>query len=269
MTIGVPCPNCGSATVDRFCAGCGQKRVKGRLDLAELLGDFFRAVVDVDHGVLRLLRDLALRPGTTYQDYLDGRRKRYVNAVFFLLLAEGAFVLLDAWLLRHRIALRTAELRALIPAPDLAADRFLNRLRAESVILQVDKYKYLLGIPLLTATTWPWYRAKYTLAEVAAFWILCLGFLTFVDLLGFPFRWLLPEHHDRVRWLFGWIAGLVALWHIMAFFGARSVGAVLKCVLIAAWLQLSMNLCFRAIWVLQGYDVSYDWMQVLRDSFGV
>jgi hypothetical protein len=99
------CRNCGRALGGGFCSDCGQKHSERVLTLGELFSDVIGEFITWDSKFLRSIRPLLFRPGFLTNEYLAGRRTRYILptrlyivisvVVFFLLLGLGP-VLADA-----------------------------------------------------------------------------------------------------------------------------------------------------------------------------
>lgn len=83
------CLNCDAATVDLYCHRCGQRADAERFTVRNLWKQNPNAVPQADHGLLRTLRDLLVRPGSMINGYLDGRRVPYVNPFALLSLLAG------------------------------------------------------------------------------------------------------------------------------------------------------------------------------------
>lgn len=72
------CRNCGARLRGQYCGTCGQ-RSRGRLiSLWELISDAFGDLFELDSRLWRTLIPLTIRPGQLTQDYLQGRRARYM-----------------------------------------------------------------------------------------------------------------------------------------------------------------------------------------------
>lgn len=82
------CPNCGAALSGSFCASCGQKAAALNPLLREFLRDTFHELVDFDGRIFRTLRLLFTRPGFLSNEYIAGRRVRYLSPVRLYLLAS-------------------------------------------------------------------------------------------------------------------------------------------------------------------------------------
>lgn len=89
------CKNCNSNINGNYCANCSQRSDVKRFNLKDIFIELVQAVVETDRGIIRLTRELAVRPGVVASQYLAGRRKRYFNPFTFLLIASAAHVLVS------------------------------------------------------------------------------------------------------------------------------------------------------------------------------
>lgn len=83
------CLNCDASTAGLYCPRCGQRTDAERFTVRNLWKQNPNAVPQADHGLLRTLRDLLVRPGWMINGYLDGRRVPYVNPFALLSLLAG------------------------------------------------------------------------------------------------------------------------------------------------------------------------------------
>ncbi|WP_273443935.1 DUF3667 domain-containing protein [Neolewinella agarilytica] len=89
------CLNCQTAFSGHFCPNCGQKASTRRYSWSYVFSkDFLSDIFNFDRGFLHTLRDLSYRPGHLVNDYLQGKRKTYFNAVGFLLIVLAIEALL-------------------------------------------------------------------------------------------------------------------------------------------------------------------------------
>ena len=86
------CSNCGTPLLGPHCYACGQP-INGLVrHFSHIIGDFLDTVFALDSRILRTLAPLLLRPGFLTQEYLAGRRVRYVSPVrLFVFLCLIAF----------------------------------------------------------------------------------------------------------------------------------------------------------------------------------
>ncbi|MFV8781128.1 DUF3667 domain-containing protein [Microbulbifer sp. SA54] len=88
------CGNCNEPLLGSHCYACGQP-AKGLVrHFPELIGDFFESVFGLDSRISRTLGPLLCKPGFLTNEYLAGRRMRYVSPVrLFVFLCLTAFFL--------------------------------------------------------------------------------------------------------------------------------------------------------------------------------
>jgi hypothetical protein len=77
------CPNCRTELVGLFCHACGQRRVEGRLSLAEFGTDIRKRVFRVDKDFAVTVGRALREPGALTHDYLEGRRKNIVDPLYY------------------------------------------------------------------------------------------------------------------------------------------------------------------------------------------
>lgn len=85
----IQCLNCETHFSGWFCPECGQKAETKRLTIVQVISDFMDALSDSDKGFLRTVIDLSQNPGDMLNNYLAGKRRRYLSAgkyTFFLVI---------------------------------------------------------------------------------------------------------------------------------------------------------------------------------------
>lgn len=88
MTAGA-CANCGSSSVKRYCAECGQAAPSpADYSFRAHAADFFEQLTSLDGKVVRTLRTLLTKPGVLTADHLAGRRGRYLRPLQLFLLVN-------------------------------------------------------------------------------------------------------------------------------------------------------------------------------------
>ncbi|HLO52849.1 MAG TPA: DUF3667 domain-containing protein [Saprospiraceae bacterium] len=87
------CLNCGKKLTDKFCSGCGQKADTKRITFKNLLyNDVIQGVFNLELGILYTAKQAILRPGQAALDYIAGKRKRFYNIFYLILLTIGALI---------------------------------------------------------------------------------------------------------------------------------------------------------------------------------
>lgn len=87
------CLNCGKEVTDQFCSGCGQKADTHRISFKNFIfHDVLHGTFHVDKGMLFTAKQSLVRPGKAALDYIAGKRKRYYNVFYLILITFGLIV---------------------------------------------------------------------------------------------------------------------------------------------------------------------------------
>lgn len=89
------CLNCEKELVDQYCSGCGQKADTHRISLKNFVfHDVLHGTFHIERGMLFTARQALTRPGKAALDYISGKRKRYYNVFYLILITLGLIVFL-------------------------------------------------------------------------------------------------------------------------------------------------------------------------------
>ncbi len=93
------CRNCNGPldSTHRYCPGCAQQVVAGRLTLRKMGGQAWNAALSLDKGLLFTSLHLFHRPGHLVRDYLAGKTACYTAPFKYLLLWVGISSLVIYW----------------------------------------------------------------------------------------------------------------------------------------------------------------------------
>src|SRR5260370_35990241 len=94
------CLNCGAALLasQNYCPNCGQKADTARITMRQLLFNFLQTFTHAERGLLNLMKGLAINPGRTATEYVEGKRKSYFNPFTFLAVCIAFMLLLNKWI---------------------------------------------------------------------------------------------------------------------------------------------------------------------------
>jgi hypothetical protein len=88
------CLNCGAILISAYCHDCGQKADTHRITLPHLIKhDLVHGLWHFDKGLLFTLREAFLRPGHMAMEYIKGKRVKYYNVFYLLLIVLGIIAL--------------------------------------------------------------------------------------------------------------------------------------------------------------------------------
>jgi hypothetical protein len=90
--------NCGAELTGEYCHSCGQKRIhRHEFSVKHFFGHFLHEITHLDSNkILKTLRDLVFKPGALAEEYLAGRKGRYINPIR-VYLTFSALYFLFAW----------------------------------------------------------------------------------------------------------------------------------------------------------------------------
>ena len=92
----VLCQDCGVAVTGTYCANCGQLGRVHVLSVRDVAHDIVHSVLHLDSSIWRTLRSLVLRPGELTNEFIAGRRQRYVPPFRLYLVLSVAFFALSS-----------------------------------------------------------------------------------------------------------------------------------------------------------------------------
>ena len=88
------CENCGAPLTGKYCAQCGQPGIDYHRSFGTLVADAADAFLNLDERFLKTFGLVLFKPWRLTNDFLAGRRQRYVHPLRIYLLASVAFFFL-------------------------------------------------------------------------------------------------------------------------------------------------------------------------------
>lgn len=87
------CKNCGTRSELRYCPGCGQRISVNKVTFKETFEDLADNLFSVNAPLLTTIKELLLRPGVLFRNYLSGQRKKYYKPVSFFILTTVIYLI--------------------------------------------------------------------------------------------------------------------------------------------------------------------------------
>jgi hypothetical protein len=94
--VSTACLNCGAPLHGVFCSACGQRKVPANPTLKELAGHAWEELSGYDGRFARTCIMLLRHPGRLTNEFIEGRRARYIKPVRLYLVASVAYFLVAA-----------------------------------------------------------------------------------------------------------------------------------------------------------------------------
>jgi len=92
------CANCDTELLGRHCHACGQDGDQGRLSTRAVLLDAALNFVNWDSALMQTLRGLVRAPGRVAEEFVAGKRKRYVAPARLCLITLALWLIVTRWL---------------------------------------------------------------------------------------------------------------------------------------------------------------------------
>jgi hypothetical protein len=88
------CENCGAVLTGPYCAQCGQAAIDYRRSFGALMADAADAFFNLDRRIMTTFALVLIKPWRLTNEFLAGRRHRYVHPLRLYLMASVAFFFL-------------------------------------------------------------------------------------------------------------------------------------------------------------------------------
>jgi len=151
----------------RFCPSCGQNKHVHPVTFGHFLHDATHFFTHADKGIFPLLKNLAIRPGVVGREYLEGKRKKYMSPLNFLLIVLGLFVFT---LTTFKTFQRTTDFNNVrasvrqIPDEETRERRLAKVNRAERATQFITKYSNIVNLffatPLISLIFYLFYKSR-------------------------------------------------------------------------------------------------------------
>jgi hypothetical protein len=147
------CLNCEKKLTDKFCSGCGQKADTHRISFKHFIfHDVLHGTFHIEKGMLFTAKQALTRPGKAALDYISGKRVRYYNVFYLILITIGVMLFM-----RHIDELFYSQ------AGEIVEDKvYLNEAskKMDEIISQKSKFILFLFVPFAALNSFILFRRK-------------------------------------------------------------------------------------------------------------
>jgi Protein of unknown function (DUF3667) len=173
--MNIVCKNCATHFKGKFCPHCAQKANAGRLQVSNVVHEFWHNFTHTDHSVLSFVKSMFINPGLVIREFIAGKRKKYFNPYTFFILVTGILIF------------ETSKL--------FAYEDSLLQVRNEQAQYLSKHYNIIIicCLPFMAGfikMSFRQYKEKYNYAEWITFFVFTFGMINFiqifVQLLFFP-----------------------------------------------------------------------------------
>jgi Protein of unknown function (DUF3667) len=207
------CKNCDTKHNDKFCKNCGQKAAVGELTLHDVYHETWHAITHTDSGLLKLIKDLFIRPKMVYLSYFSGQRKKYFSPVTFFLIMAGILIFVGTKIFDYE-------------------DYRINMKNEMGRYAFYDtKIRTLMLLPFEILCTWALSFRQYNLAKNIVFWLYLNGLAFALQIAFTPVYFLFISHKSIIDSIVAMLTYCLFLWHLIGLFGDKKVSKILLLVL--------------------------------------
>lgn len=243
------CLNCGSVAEGSYCPQCGQKTNVQRYTLKHILHDFLHSFTHVDRGILFLMKELTLKPGTVAREYIEGKRKKYFNPMQYLLIGITVITFLSINL--HLGTSLIGNLNVTGGKVESFKENFIPFFYKYYNIFQ------FITVPITALYSWIFFRkTKYNFAENLILNTFLIAHRHLIFLLVIPFLHFFPESAFQIINIHFFIWSIFLVYAYLQFFKSKhKIWAVLKSLLIIWLFIVTQALSMVAVFITFFYKL--------------
>jgi len=259
------CLNCEKELTDQYCSGCGQKADTHRISFKNFIfHDVLHGTFHIEKGMLFTAKQALLRPGKAALDYISGKRKRYYNVFYLILITIGLIIFLV-----HFSDILAGEEVIQHPPYINEASKTLDE-----IISQKSKMIIFLFVPFAALNSFILFRRKkLNLSEHAIIAGMELLGMLLISALGNLFFYLdlIIPFNSTFSFLMSWLVTILILLHVVyGYFNAFGAdyskwGIAYRIALFYAFMCLEVVILFLIVF---GFVTNWKFGRVSLSPFG-
>jgi hypothetical protein len=164
--MNIVCKNCQTHFKGKFCPQCAQKANSGRLQVGNVLHEFWHNLTHTDHSVFSFIKGMFVNPGLVIREFIEGKRKKYFNPYTFFIIVTGILIFVSAKLYQYEDA--TNQVRN-------EYGQYINKHYNIILICCLPFVAVIMRVAFA--------KHKYNYAEWITFFVFAFGFLNLIQLL--------------------------------------------------------------------------------------
>ncbi|NHM06323.1 DUF3667 domain-containing protein [Flavobacterium sp. CYK-4] len=211
------CLNCNKTLTDKYCSGCGQKADTHRITFRNFIHhDVLHGTFHIDKGMLYTAKQALIRPGKAALDYISGKRVRYYNVFYLILISIGLLLFF-----RHTVDTWIYGEEAVLPQHKPQLNQASQTI--DAIFKQKSKIIIFLFVPLAALNSFILFRRKkLNLSEHFIIGGMILLGILLLNILGYFLFYLDYGNWFSDTFLSWLIVGLCFLYTGYAYFNAFS-----------------------------------------------
>jgi len=199
------CKNCFENTTSNFCANCGQKVIKNKLNFKDLFNQIKTDIFNIESVLLNTLLSLFIKPRQICSDYINGKRKAYINPLKLLVVLISIKTFIEIKMNAHK--------------------NEVGQLLFESGYFKFIILLFL--IPILAGLAYLFFKKyKYNFTEHVVIASYLISATTLISFLFYLVKYFLPEFKSGVIILL--VDLVICIWFYSSIFRNKIIFTILK-----------------------------------------
>lgn len=206
------CLNCGYELTGNYCSDCGQKTDTHRITFKHFIfHDVLHGTFHLERGILFTAKEALTRPGKAALDYIAGKRKRYYNVFYLILITLGLILFIQHFY---------DELYFLQDGEVIQDKTYLNDAskKIDEIISQKSKIIIFLFVPFAALNSFILFRRKkLNLSEHSIIAGMILLGMLLISALGnlFFYLELIIPFNDTFSFIMSWFISILIILHLI------------------------------------------------------
>lgn len=262
------CLNCEKNLIDKYCSGCGQKADTHRITFKNFIfHDVLHGTFHFEKGMFFTAKQALQHPGKAALEYISGKRVRYYNVFYLILITIGLIVFFHHFYDKLSIGQDDEALQN--PRKLNEASKIMNE-----IFTQKSKLIIFLFVPFAALNSFILFRRKkLNLSEhciIAGMILLGMLLISALGNLFFCFELIKPFNSDFAYTISMLVTVLIILHVIYGYYNAFShdytkLGIAYRILLFFALLCFEIMILFIVVW---GFITHWKFGDIKVSPFG-
>jgi Protein of unknown function (DUF3667) len=208
--MNIVCKNCETHFEGKFCPQCAQKASAGRLQVGNVLHEFWHNFTHTDHSVFSFVKDMFVKPGLVIRDFIEGKRKKYFNPYTFFLLSTGILIFITSRLFEYEDSLFEVK------------NEFGQYVSKHYNIILICCLPFVALIMRVAFS-----KHKYNYAEWITFFVFTFGFINFIQIFIQCLYFFFIKYHFQFNKYTTMLAYVIFVYTLISFLKPKKITEII------------------------------------------
>lgn len=212
--MNIVCKNCATHYKGNFCPHCSQKSSLGRLNVSNVLGEFWHNLTHTDHSVFGLIKQMFLNPGLVIREFIEGKRKKYFNPYTFFLVVTGLLIFVSSQLFQYEDSLYQVRNEF---------GQYVSKHYNLIIICCIPFIAFVFKLLFV--------KYKYNYAEWITFFIFSFGFINFLQIFIHLLFFAFIKYHFQLNGYAQLLGYFIFAYILFSFLRPKKIMNIVGCIL--------------------------------------